>query len=71
MILHMFKGVLGIFVFMAVWIAVQSYLRRRMERAPDCDVLDDMAHGCGCCGHSGSCRPSHCENELTVIGRQS
>lgn len=58
------KGVAGLVLLMSIWLTVQAFLRRRMAKPRDFDVLEDMTHGCGACGHShgcggskGSCRP--------------
>lgn len=72
MLLQVLKACLGIFVLLAVWIAVQAYIRRRMRYAAGFDVLEDMTHGCGCCGHSDHCGASQgaCGEKLTAIGRE-
>ncbi|MBV6434042.1 MAG: hypothetical protein IANPNBLG_04283 [Bryobacteraceae bacterium] len=54
MLLDSLKAVGGILLLMAIWFAVQAFLRKRTARH-DADVLEDMAHGCGACGHSGAC----------------
>jgi electron transport complex protein RnfA len=66
MALELIKGCLGILFFMGVWVAVQAVIRRRMAHAPDADVLDDMARGCGCCGGAASCA-----RDLAIMGRPS
>lgn len=49
------KGVLGFLLLFALWIAVQSAVRRRGTRDPGGDVLADMAHGCGHCERAAGC----------------
>jgi hypothetical protein len=74
MALELIKGCLGILFFMGVWVAVQAVIRRRMAHAPDADVLDDMARGCGCCGGAASCgtlRQDECARDLAIMGRPS
>lgn len=55
MMLEVVKAVVGLMVLMALWIAVQAYLRRRLALGAGADVLEDMTHGCGNCGHAGAC----------------
>jgi hypothetical protein len=55
MLLDSLKAVAGILLLMAVWFAVQAFLRKRTAPRRDADVLEDMVHGCGACGHAGSC----------------
>lgn len=64
----MIQGVAGIFCFMAVWLAVQHFIRKSMERAPDFDVLEEMTHGCGNCGHESSCGGGRRCDQLSVSG---
>ncbi len=71
MLAAILKGVTGIFALLAIWFAVQSYLRGRMQKEPGFDVLDDMTHGCGNCGHGGSCGGGRQCEELSLTGRQS
>lgn len=71
MLYALLKAVPGIFCFMAVWMMVQAYIRRRTGRPADFDVLEEMTHGCGSCGHEGSCGGArHCA-EYSVTGGQS
>jgi len=72
MALEVIKACLGILLLMLGWVVVQATIRRRMGYPPDRDVLDDMAHGCGSCGHA--CEPARQDqwtHELTVTGRSS
>ncbi|MBL8177621.1 MAG: hypothetical protein JNK48_23290 [Bryobacterales bacterium] len=56
MILELMKAVVGLLGLMALWFAVQSYLRRRNRLPVGHDVLEDMAEGCGNCGEHGNCQ---------------
>ena len=53
MAVELLKGVLGLFVLLGFWAAIQAYLRRRYARPHDFDVLHEMTHGCGACGGHG------------------
>jgi len=56
MIFEVVKAVGGLFLLLAFWAGVQTYLRRRYARPADFDVLHEMTHGCGACGHGhGKC----------------
>ena len=45
----------GLLAIMAVWIAVQSIVRKRSGCGNDKDVLEHMAHGCAGCKGDGAC----------------
>ncbi|MCC6694085.1 MAG: hypothetical protein IT365_00515 [Candidatus Hydrogenedentes bacterium] len=46
----------GLIVIMLLWLAVQVFVRQHTPEAdPDCDLLEDVIHDCGGCGHAGSC----------------
>ncbi|MCS7026146.1 MAG: hypothetical protein NZV14_15195 [Bryobacteraceae bacterium] len=54
-------AVIGIFIFMAFWLAVQSAFRRQMAKPSDVDVLEPWAHGCGGCSETACARqPAAC-----------
>lgn len=53
------KAVLGMFVVMAVWLAIQGFVRWRSGCGHDKDVLDFMLHGCGGCSGRGQCHKRH------------
>lgn len=64
MLLAFLKVVTGLLLLMGLWLAVQAYLRSRLKLHPDADVLEDMTHGCGACGHGhGGCGGA-CESDL-------
>ncbi len=60
MILEFLKAAASILVLMALWFAVQGFLRRRNSLPEGHDVLEPMAEGCGNCGNHG-----HCEKKET------
>jgi hypothetical protein len=55
MLVEIVKAIAGFLVVMALWLAVQHYLRRRMAAGRHCDMLEAMVHGCGNCSHHGGC----------------
>jgi hypothetical protein len=55
MLADMLKAVFGVMLLMGVWIAVQAFLRKRLAKPRDFDVLEEMTHGCGACGHPHGC----------------
>jgi hypothetical protein len=55
MFFQILQGIAGVFLLMALWLAVQAYIRKRADISPDRDVLEDMTHGCGCCHNSEFC----------------
>jgi len=63
----MLTSVLGFLFLMAVWFAVQDFLRRRLRAGEDNDVLQDMVHGCGNCEDIGSCARSTKPPQLISI----
>jgi hypothetical protein len=60
MIWEFLKATASILVLMALWFAVQGFLRRRNSLPEGHDVLEPMAEGCGNCGNHG-----HCERKET------
>ena len=53
--LSLLGGVLGFFIAMALWMAVQAFVRGHSPGSADKDLLEYMAHGCGLCPRSDAC----------------
>ena len=54
-IISLLATILGLFVALGAWFAIQSYFRWKSGCGGDRDLLDYMAHGCGGCKGTGAC----------------
>ena len=45
----------GLLIVMAIWFAIQAFIRRRSGCRANEDVLDFMKHGCAGCKGNGAC----------------
>lgn len=56
MLLHLLIGVGGVVALAVAWVCVQEWVRRETPgAAPDCDMLQHLAHHCHGCAHEGEC----------------
>lgn len=55
MLVELIKPVLGFAVLAGLWFLVHSAVCRRTSQHADQDMPERAVHGCGSCGHLGSC----------------
>ena len=62
-LLSIIEAVSGMLLILAAWLGFQGFVRRQSGCRSDQDVLDHMAHGCGGCTGTKSCRNREIERK--------